>query len=73
MPISRLLFQRIIKDWIFLKSTQSGLIKNTQDGISRSLGSREIKKKEKSGYNIVGHPVNRRINFRKTCNGNLKD
>ena len=30
-------------------------------------------KKNKSGYNIVGHPLNRRINFRKTCNGNLKD
>ena len=32
------------KDWIFLKSTQKGLLKNVQDGISRPQGSREIQK-----------------------------
>ena len=29
-------------NWIFLKSTQKGLLKNVQDGVSRPLGSREI-------------------------------
>ena len=32
---------------MFLKSTQNGLLKNVQQGISRPLGSREIKKKQK--------------------------
>ena len=34
----------MIKEWIFLKSTQEGLFKNIQDGIFRPLGSREIQK-----------------------------
>ena len=29
---------------MFLKSTQKGLLKNVQDGISKPLGSREILK-----------------------------
>ena len=32
----------VMKNWIVLKSTQIGLLKNVQDGISRPLGSREI-------------------------------
>jgi hypothetical protein len=31
-----------MKNWIFLKSTQKGLLKNVQDGFSKPLGSREI-------------------------------
>ena len=38
------MFHQRIKSWIFLKSTQKGLLKNVQDGISRPLGSREIQK-----------------------------
>ena len=30
------------KNWIFSKSTQNGLLKNAQDGISTPIGSREI-------------------------------
>ena len=37
-------FYQIIKNWIVLKSTQIGLLKNVQDGISRPPGSREIQK-----------------------------
>ena len=44
------------KKIIFLKSTQKGLLKNAQDGISRPLGSREIQK-NKSGNRFGGHPV----------------
>ena len=40
--ISWLRFHQIIENWIFLKSTQKGLLKNFQDGISRPLGSQEI-------------------------------
>ena len=43
-PISRSIFHQIIKSWIFSKSTQKGLLKNVQDGISRPLGSLEIQK-----------------------------
>ena len=42
MEISQSRFQQMIKNWIFLKSTQKGLLKNVQDGISRPLASREI-------------------------------
>ena len=42
-PISRSIFHWIIENWKFLKSTQNVLLKNVQDGISRHLGSREIK------------------------------
>ena len=34
----------------FLKSTQKGLLKNVQDGISRPLGSREITKSKGEGF-----------------------
>ena len=34
----------MIKEWIFLKSTQAGLFKNIQDGIFKPLGSRKIQK-----------------------------
>ena len=34
----------MIRNWISLKSTQIGQLKNIQDGISRPIGSREIKK-----------------------------
>ena len=44
MTISHSIFHRKIKNWIFLKSTQNGLLKNVQYGISRPLGSREIQK-----------------------------
>ena len=33
-----------MKIWIVLKSTQKGLLKNVQDGISRPQGSQEIQK-----------------------------
>ena len=42
--ISRSRLYQMIINWIFLKSTQKGLLKNVQDGISRPLGSREIQK-----------------------------
>ena len=42
LPISRSKFHRIIKNWIFSKSTRNGLLKNVQDGISMPIGSREI-------------------------------
>ena len=35
-------FHRILNNWIFSKSTQKGLLKNVQDGISTPLGSQEI-------------------------------
>ena len=35
---------------------RKGLLKNVQDGISKPIGSREIKKK-KSGTCFAGHPV----------------
>ena len=44
LTISHFIFHQIIKNWIFLKSTQKGLLKNVQDGISRPLGSRDINK-----------------------------
>ena len=44
MPISWSKFHRMIKNWIFSKSTQNGLLKNVQDGISMPIGSREIQK-----------------------------
>ena len=44
MTISNSIFHQIIKNWIFLKSTRNGLLKNVQYGISRPLGSREIQK-----------------------------
>ena len=34
----------MVKNWIFLKSTQKGLLKNVQDEVSRPLGGREIQK-----------------------------
>ena len=34
----------MIKSRIFLKSTQKGLLKNAQDGVSRPLGGPEIHK-----------------------------
>ena len=42
MTISYSTFNRKIKNWIFLKSTQNWLLKDVQYGISRPLGSREI-------------------------------
>ena len=42
------IFNQLIKNWIFLKSTQNGRLKNVQYRISRPLGSREIQK-NKSG------------------------
>ena len=44
LEISHSRSHQIIKNGIFLKSTQKGLLKNVQDGISRPLRSREIKK-----------------------------
>ena len=44
LTISHSIFHRKIKNWIFLKSTRNGLLKNVQYGISRPLGSREIQK-----------------------------
>ena len=32
----------MITKWIFLESTQKGLLKNVKDGISRPLGSRHV-------------------------------
>ena len=61
MTISYSVFHRKIKNWIFQKSTQNGLLKNVQYGISRPLGSREIKKTNKSGHCFAGHPVGWRI------------
>ena len=37
-------FHQMITKWIFLKSAGKGLLKHVQDGISRPLGSQEIKK-----------------------------
>ena len=44
LPISRSKFRRKIKNWIFSKSTENGLLKNVQYGITFPLGSREIPK-----------------------------
>ena len=44
LAISRSRFHQIIRNWIFLKFTQTGVLKNVQDGISRPLRSREIQK-----------------------------
>ena len=46
LPICHSIFHLIIKNWIFLKSTQNGLLKIVQYGIYRPLGSREIKKQK---------------------------
>ena len=42
LPLSRSRFYQIIKSWIFLRTTQKGLLENVQDKISRPLGSWEI-------------------------------
>ena len=47
MQISQSKFHQIIKKRIFLKSTWKGQLKNVQDGISRTLRSQEIQKKQK--------------------------
>ena len=44
LTISHSIFHRIMKNWTFLKSTQNGLLKNSQYEISKLLGSREIPK-----------------------------
>ena len=38
------MFHQMIKNWIFLKSTRDGLLKNVKDEIFRPLGSRKIQK-----------------------------
>ena len=38
-------FHQIITNWIVLKSTMKGLLKNAQDGNSRCFGGREINQK----------------------------
>ena len=40
----RSLFDQIIKNCIFSKSSEKGLLKNVQDGIYRPLGNRAIQK-----------------------------
>ena len=42
--MSRFRFNEILQNWIFLKSTEKGLLNNVQDGIYRPLGSQEIQK-----------------------------
>ena len=44
MAICRSRCDQIITKRVFLESTQKGLLKNVQDGVSRPLGSREIQK-----------------------------
>ena len=46
LTISHSIFRRMIKYWIFLKSTLNGPLENVQYGISRPLRSREIQKTE---------------------------
>ena len=45
LQISQSRFHQIIKWWTFSNSTRKGQLKNVQDGISRPLGSQEIKNK----------------------------
>ena len=47
-PKTQSRFDQIIKNRIFLKSTQKWLLKNVPDGISRPLGSRVIQKTKRS-------------------------
>ena len=42
----------MIRNRIISKSTQKGLLKNVQDGISRPLGSQEIQKIQKWNLGI---------------------
>ena len=50
LQISQSRFHQIIKWWTFSNSTRKGQLKNVQDGISRPLGSWEIKKKRCWGF-----------------------
>ena len=43
-----------------MKSTQKGLLKNVQDGISRPLGSREIHKAERRRV-FLFHPLDDKV------------
>ena len=42
LSISQSWFHQIIKNWIVLKSTLKGLLKNVQDGTSRCFGGRDF-------------------------------